>query len=453
MVVSFADVPEGGSRERPWGVSLVDGKEAQGMVGDWSPFFLEDPGIRIVTGKLDNVARALQGRTWRIILDRCQEAVEALSDQISSVKSDAWIEMLLQAGSGQPIVDADEDTTPPCAAEAAVEAGAEVEAGTLEGFGIGAPGDDEPESPRSPKPDWMLRKVDANLRPAPKRIIRVLAARSTKKTAWNVPPVAESERGPSDADFDDEQRGQPPLQDLAEAAEAGHLTAGISARLQRQQQFNARPQPSFATQVRDTIARKRSFACETEAPTKRAKILPSGGPMQPISAARSKESSSSRVGARSGSGSSTQHPAVRRVVARGSISRGGPGPTPLTALQQQRIQPSARGDGQRRPASSAATRRTRSPVRRVVARSGVSQVSSRNGNASNSQRNNSRSSRGSSQSSPQSAEAQVIPRWYRDGRPRRGLGSSSLKPSRNFPFFQAADTEVIPAWHRQVFSL
>jgi len=62
----------------PWGVSLVTQAAVQGPAGDQAPFFIEDPGIRLSVGRIDNVARSLRDSTWRTILGRCRGAAGAL---------------------------------------------------------------------------------------------------------------------------------------------------------------------------------------------------------------------------------------------------------------------------------------------------------------------------------------------------------------------------------------
>jgi len=55
-----------------WGVSLVDCESMQGPGTDTAPFFLEDPGVRLISGRVQNIARALRHREWRTILKKCR---------------------------------------------------------------------------------------------------------------------------------------------------------------------------------------------------------------------------------------------------------------------------------------------------------------------------------------------------------------------------------------------
>eukprot|EP00747_Dinoflagellata_sp_TGD_P209108 gnl/TRDRNA2_/TRDRNA2_82531_c0_seq1.p1 gnl/TRDRNA2_/TRDRNA2_82531_c0~~gnl/TRDRNA2_/TRDRNA2_82531_c0_seq1.p1 ORF type:complete len:451 (-),score=56.68 gnl/TRDRNA2_/TRDRNA2_82531_c0_seq1:39-1391(-) len=77
--------------ESMWGLSLVSGKLIRRPTGEESPFYIEDPGVKIATGQSENVARALREHTWRSICARCRRAAETL--QADSAVS-AWAESL-----------------------------------------------------------------------------------------------------------------------------------------------------------------------------------------------------------------------------------------------------------------------------------------------------------------------------------------------------------------------
>mmetsp|Transcript_36681 Transcript_36681/g.80402 ORF Transcript_36681/g.80402 Transcript_36681/m.80402 type:complete len:428 (-) Transcript_36681:17-1300(-) len=83
-----------------WAISLVDGMiveipEAKKQYPDQCSFFLEDPGIKIITGRSENVARALKWEAWQISLARCREAASALR----TPRASAWAAGLMRSSS------------------------------------------------------------------------------------------------------------------------------------------------------------------------------------------------------------------------------------------------------------------------------------------------------------------------------------------------------------------
>eukprot|EP00930_Biecheleria_cincta_P009043 TRINITY_DN11067_c0_g1_i1.p1 TRINITY_DN11067_c0_g1~~TRINITY_DN11067_c0_g1_i1.p1 ORF type:complete len:408 (-),score=86.62 TRINITY_DN11067_c0_g1_i1:132-1355(-) len=98
--------PEGGA----YGISLVEGSmiEVPPPSKQWPDqctFFLEDPGIRIRRGEIQNVARSLQTGPWRSSLERCENAARSLKELAADDKSwsgqsedalDAWLSSLEQ---------------------------------------------------------------------------------------------------------------------------------------------------------------------------------------------------------------------------------------------------------------------------------------------------------------------------------------------------------------------
>lgn len=85
----------------PWGISLLTATEVQGPSGDRSPFYIEDPSVRLATNQSDNVARALTHTTWSHILQRCEAAVQALRPDgvVTEAAASAWAASLLDEGS------------------------------------------------------------------------------------------------------------------------------------------------------------------------------------------------------------------------------------------------------------------------------------------------------------------------------------------------------------------
>jgi len=71
---AWLDEPGGHSR----GISLIEGTAIQNPHTERSPFYIEDPGARLVVNAADNVARALTEDTWRMIFRRCEEASKRL---------------------------------------------------------------------------------------------------------------------------------------------------------------------------------------------------------------------------------------------------------------------------------------------------------------------------------------------------------------------------------------
>eukprot|EP00927_Polykrikos_kofoidii_P073952 TRINITY_DN69957_c0_g1_i1.p1 TRINITY_DN69957_c0_g1~~TRINITY_DN69957_c0_g1_i1.p1 ORF type:complete len:456 (-),score=69.23 TRINITY_DN69957_c0_g1_i1:375-1742(-) len=77
------------STQTTWGLSIVDGAimevrapskvvQDQKVWPDSSSFFIEDPGVRLVKGTSENVARSLKTGTWATILERCGTAAATL---------------------------------------------------------------------------------------------------------------------------------------------------------------------------------------------------------------------------------------------------------------------------------------------------------------------------------------------------------------------------------------
>ncbi|CAK0818629.1 unnamed protein product [Prorocentrum cordatum] len=71
----FEAVASWGSRR---GVSLLTGGDPEGYATGMSPFYIEDPGVKLATGRDENVARALRDGTWSTIRFQCAAAARAL---------------------------------------------------------------------------------------------------------------------------------------------------------------------------------------------------------------------------------------------------------------------------------------------------------------------------------------------------------------------------------------
>eukprot|EP00929_Paragymnodinium_shiwhaense_P081623 TRINITY_DN42760_c0_g1_i1.p1 TRINITY_DN42760_c0_g1~~TRINITY_DN42760_c0_g1_i1.p1 ORF type:complete len:605 (-),score=105.61 TRINITY_DN42760_c0_g1_i1:46-1860(-) len=88
----------------PLGISLLDASEARGEARDMSPFYLEDPGIRMAVDKVENVARALKDYTWSTIMRKCKEEAQKLRTAAEE-DSDAvisWADALLRPTPSAP---------------------------------------------------------------------------------------------------------------------------------------------------------------------------------------------------------------------------------------------------------------------------------------------------------------------------------------------------------------
>eukprot|EP00928_Gymnodinium_smaydae_P032689 TRINITY_DN23607_c0_g5_i1.p1 TRINITY_DN23607_c0_g5~~TRINITY_DN23607_c0_g5_i1.p1 ORF type:complete len:474 (-),score=95.78 TRINITY_DN23607_c0_g5_i1:78-1463(-) len=94
-VVDFAGRWPEGQTDEVWAVSLVDGDVVAVPAGggkryaDQCSFFIEDPGIRLVKGVSENVARSLKVGAWRETLGRCRRAADALAASDSAAS--AWL--------------------------------------------------------------------------------------------------------------------------------------------------------------------------------------------------------------------------------------------------------------------------------------------------------------------------------------------------------------------------
>lgn len=63
----------------PWSAAaMFEVRQMTGLL-----FFLEDPGVRLVTGRRENVARCLNEDSWQLILSRCRSAAQDLRSRES----------------------------------------------------------------------------------------------------------------------------------------------------------------------------------------------------------------------------------------------------------------------------------------------------------------------------------------------------------------------------------
>ncbi|CAK0818628.1 unnamed protein product [Prorocentrum cordatum] len=89
----FEAVASWGSRR---GVSLLTGGDPEGYATGMSPFYIEDPGVKLATGRDENVARALRDGTWSTIRFQCAAAARALRQLgIPQHSVRAWAQELL----------------------------------------------------------------------------------------------------------------------------------------------------------------------------------------------------------------------------------------------------------------------------------------------------------------------------------------------------------------------
>jgi len=98
MVADFANWPDDPANGA-WGISLVDGEMVEvptprQQYKDQTRFFLEDPGIRMATGRSENVARSLKKVPWQTSLDKCQDVVNTLRAG-DPAAAEVWIKNLL----------------------------------------------------------------------------------------------------------------------------------------------------------------------------------------------------------------------------------------------------------------------------------------------------------------------------------------------------------------------
>jgi len=85
----------------PPGISLLSHSVVQGPAGERAPFYIEDPGVKLATGRDENVGRALTEGTWRTLLRCCAEAAKGLRSGRGSGTT-AWASALI----GLPITPA-----------------------------------------------------------------------------------------------------------------------------------------------------------------------------------------------------------------------------------------------------------------------------------------------------------------------------------------------------------
>jgi len=94
--------PSDGAGSQVWAISLVDraliaAPPPAKVFPDSSPFFIEDPGVRMSKDSTENVARSLKKATWRTTGERCAAAASTLRRAAQSDRgAQAWVAGLVR---------------------------------------------------------------------------------------------------------------------------------------------------------------------------------------------------------------------------------------------------------------------------------------------------------------------------------------------------------------------